>query len=117
MRPTLKQVLFGATVAVVASTGFLPLVSGYGTHLGQGVELGSWALVAHSVSSGFADRHDGVVWTVAALLNGLLFFVPGWAIYAVTRRRRPRLGAGLLVVWWLFYLASLFWLFPALDGP
>lgn len=117
MRATPKQVLIGATVAVIISTAFLPLVPGYGTDLGQGVELGSWTLVAHAVSSVFADQHHGVVWAVAALLNGLLFFVPGWAIYAATRRRRPGLGAGLLLVWCLFYLASLFWLFPALDGP
>ena len=92
------------------------MVSGYGTNLGQGVALGSWAIVAQATSSAFADQHDGVVWAVAALLNGLLFFVPGWLIYAAARRRRPRLGAGLLVAWCLFYLASLFWLFPALDG-
>lgn len=117
MRPTPKQVLIGATAAVVVSTAFLPLVPGYGTNLGQGVALGGRALVARAASSVFADQHHGVVWGVAALLNGLLFFVPGWAIYAVTRRKRPGLGAGLLVAWCLFYLASLFWLFPALDGP
>ncbi len=117
MRPTPKQLLIGTTGAVAAATGFLPTVSGYGTVLYQAVVLGSWGLVARSVSSGFADQHDGVVWAVATLLNGLVFFIPAWILYAVTWRRRPRLGAGLLMAWCLFYLASLFYLFPALDGP
>lgn len=117
MRATAKHVLAGTTGAVAASTGLLPLVSGYGTVLAQAVVLGSWSVVARLASSRFADQHDGAVWTVAGLINGLLFFVPASLIYIFTRKRRPRLGIGLLLLWCLFYLASLFYLFPASDGP
>lgn len=117
VRATPKAVLVGTTGAVAASTGFLALVSGYGTVLYQVVVLGSWGLVARVTSSRFADQHDGTVWSVAVLINGLLFFVPALLIYAGTRRKRRRLGVGLLLLWCLFYVASLFWLFPASDGP
>lgn len=117
MQPTPGKVLAGTTGAVVASTALLTSVTGYGTLLSQAVLLGSWSVVARLVSSRFADQHDGTVWGVAALVNSLLFFVPALVIYAVTRRKRPRLGVGLLLGWCLFYLASLFWLLPAGDGP
>lgn len=92
-------------------------MTGYGTLLAQAVVLWSWGVVARLASSRFADQHDLTVWGVAALVNSLLFFVPALVIYAVTRRKRPRLGVGLLLGWCLFCLASLFWLFPAADGP
>ena len=117
MRATPKTVLMGTTGAVAASTGLLALVSGYGTFLYQVVALASWEVVARATSSRFADQHDGAVWGTAVLINGLLFSVPALLIYALTRRKRRRLGVGLLLLWCLFYLASLFWLFPASDGP
>lgn len=117
MQVSTRKVLTGTTGAVAASTALLSLATGYGTLLSQAVVLGSWGVVARLVSSGFADQHDGIVWGVVALINSLLFLTPALAIYAVTRRKQPRLGAGLLLGWCLFYLASLFWLFPAGDGP
>lgn len=117
MRATLKHVLMVTTGTVVAAAALLPLVRGYGTALYQAVVLGSWGLVARLASPQFADRHDLVVWTVAALINGLLFLLPAVLIWILTRKRRARLGMGLLVAWSLFYLASLFFLFPAADGP
>jgi hypothetical protein len=117
MQATPRNVLAVTTGAVAASTALLPSVTGYGTLLSQAVVLGSWGVVARLVSSRFADQHDGAVWGVAVLVNGLLFFVPALVIYALTHRKRRRLGVGLLLGWCLLYLASLFWLFPAADGP
>jgi phosphotransferase system glucose/maltose/N-acetylglucosamine-specific IIC component len=117
MRSTPKQVLMGATGAVVASTAFLPSVTGYGTALYQAVALASWAIVARLVSSRFADQHDAVVWLVAIVVNGLFFFLPAWIAYAATRKKWPRGGIAILIAWCLFYLVSLFWLFPSSDGP
>jgi hypothetical protein len=117
MGSTPKQVLVGATGAVAASTALLPSVTGYGTALYQAVALVSWAIVARVVSSRFADQHDAVVWTVAVVVNGLFFFVPAWLAYAATRTRWPRVGIAMLIAWCLFYLAALFYLFPATDGP
>lgn len=111
------RVLWGTTGAIAASTALLPSVSGYGTTLSQTVILGSWTVVSHLVSPQFADQHDGAIWTVATFVNCLLFFVPAWLVFVTTRTRRPRLGAVLLLLWCGFYLASLFVLFPAIDGP
>jgi phosphotransferase system glucose/maltose/N-acetylglucosamine-specific IIC component len=117
MRSTPKWVLMGTTGAVVASTALLPSVTGYGTVLYQAVALASWAIVARLVSSSFADQRDAVVLMVAIVVNGIFFFLPAWTAYAATRRRCPRGGIAILIVWCLFYLASLFWLFPSSDGP
>lgn len=117
MRAALKRVLMGATGAVAASTALLPSLTCYGTVLCQSVALLSWAIVARVVSSGFADQHDAVVWIVAVVVNALFFFVPAWLAYAATRTRWPRVGVAILIAWCLFYLAALFYLFPASDGP
>lgn len=116
MGSTPKQILLGATGAVAASTALLPALTGYGTALYQAVALVSWAIVARVVSSRFADQHDAVVWIVAVVVNGLFFFAPAWLTYAATRTRWPRVGIAMLIAWCLFYLAALFYLFPATDG-
>ena len=102
---------------VIGSTLAVPFVAGYGTNLFQGVVLGAWSIVAALTSDAFANLHKFVVWLVAAALNVALFAVPAAGVVLVTRRRWPVAGTRLLVFWLLFYLASLFILFPATDGP
>jgi hypothetical protein len=95
----------------------MPLVSGYGTVLGQVVALGGWGLLA-SVSSGtFADQHHPFVWLVAAALNIALFSIVAVPTYFMLRRRAPRSYAILAVLWLALYVCCLFVLFPATDGP
>lgn len=117
MRDTPRNVLVVTTSAVAASTALLPSMSGHRTLLSQAVVLGSWGVVAWLVSSRFADQHDGAVWGIAVLINALLFLVPALVIYSVARRERRRLGVSLILGWGLLYLAALFWLFGATDGP
>ena len=102
---------------VLASTALLPSITGYGTVLFQVVVLGAWGIVAALTSGLFADLHHPVVWIVAAALNLLLFALPTTAIYFSTRTRWPLLGGCAIGAWLAFYLASLFALFPATDGP
>ena len=114
---TPTKVLLAAAGAVGASTGALPSVTGYGTVLFQVVALGAWGLVAAATSGMFADTHRPVVWSVAFLLNVLLFVVPAGLIRLASRKRWPIGSSITILAWCVFYLASLFWLFPATDGP
>jgi hypothetical protein len=107
-----------ATLGIVAaSTLLLPAITGYGTVLFQWITLGSWALVAKATSGAFADHHSAPVWTLAFVLNVGAFLIPAASVFAVIGRRSPRIYAVTLIGWTLFYLASLFVLFPATDGP
>ena len=114
---TLLRVTLAALLVVAASTALLPSISGYGTSLFQIVVLGGWSIVAAVTSGSFADLHHFPVWSVAAILNLGLFALPAFAIVLLTRKRRPLFGASLVAVWLVFYLACLFVLFPATDGP
>src|SRR4051812_24841071 len=114
---TPTKVLLAAAGAVGASTAVLPSVTGYGTILFQVVALGAWGLVAAVTSGMYAHTHHPVVWSVAFLLNVILFIVPAGLMWLTSRRRWP-IGSSLAILaWCTFYLASLFWLFPATDGP
>jgi len=110
-----RRVLIAAGVIGAASL-FLPLVRGYGTILFQFVVLGAWGIVA-SVSSGtFADQHHEIVWPIAVLVNVVLFLLPVLPVWLIGRRK-PNAASILLLLWCSFYLAALFVLFPAADGP
>lgn len=111
-----RALLLGA-VAVAASTALLPSIGGYGTTLFQVVVLGAWGILAAVTSGQYADVHHGPVWAIALLLNLVLFVVPAVLLWLVSRRRWPVACAALLIAWCLFYLLSLFLLFPATDGP
>ena len=116
--PLTPRVALVAGVSVVAlSTTALPSVTGYGTQLFQFVVLGAWAIVAAASSGMFADTHKAAVWTVALFANLLAFSVVAIPIWAVTRKWTPRAGTITLIAWTAFYLAALFVLFPATDGP
>jgi uncharacterized membrane protein len=92
-------------------------VTGYGTVLFQVVVLGACQIVAGLTSEEFADHHHGPVWFIALLLNLVLFFIPAVVAWLFLRRRAPALCSILLSGWCLFYVASLFMLFRATDGP
>ena len=104
-----------ATVALTTAT--LPYVTGYGTVLDQLVVLGALSLVAHFSSGPFAEHHHSVVWPVALALNLIAFLsiaIPLWAIF---RKRAPRVASLATICWLLFYVSMLYFLFPATNGP
>ncbi len=117
MRLLPERILLLTAGAVGASTALLPSVTGYGTILSQTVVLGAWGIVAALTSGKFADLHHGPVWSVAFILNLILFFVPALIVWIVLRKRSPKVCSSVILVWFVFYLASLFFLFPATDGP
>ena len=104
-------------LVVAASTAGLDAVRGYGTVMFQLVVLGAWSIVARLSSGMFADRHGGIVLFVALLVNITVFSLIGVPIWLSSRNRFPKWGTLLIVCWTLFYVASLFILFPATDGP
>ena len=111
------KVLIVAACMVGASTAPLLNVAGYGTILGQIVVLGAWFMVASITSGLYADTHHFVLWPVAVVLNLTLYLVPATGIWLAVRKRWPPWCSVVIVVWLMFYVASLFWLFPATDGP
>jgi hypothetical protein len=77
----------------------------------------AWDIVALATSGQFADTHHAVLWPVVALVNLSLFLIPAAAINLATRKHWPGCCSVATLAWCGFYLASLFWLFPATDGP
>jgi hypothetical protein len=112
-----KVVYLGGFAVVALSTVALPSVTGYGTVLSQLVVLGAWALLAAVTSGAFADQNHVFLWPIAAILNVVIFAVPGSVVFWLLRRRAPQLCIVILGGWLIFYIASLFLLFPATDGP
>jgi hypothetical protein len=111
------RVLWVATGVVGASTALLPWVTGYGTILFQVVVLGAWGAVAAMTSGPYADTHHGPLWLIALLLNVVLFLIPAGIVWLVSRKRWQSFCSGTIALWCCFYLASLFFLFQATDGP
>jgi hypothetical protein len=116
MKSADKAIITSGAIAA-ASTAGLAGVRGYGTVLFQTVVLGAWSIVAHFTSDLFADQHHGIVWIVALLLNTLGFAIVGMPIWLISRSRLPKSGPVLLICWTVLYLAMLFIVFPATDGP
>ncbi|MGH9716799.1 MAG: hypothetical protein ACRD4R_08760 [Candidatus Acidiferrales bacterium] len=111
------QAIATSGLVVAASTAGLAAVRGYGTVLFQLVVLGAWSIVAHITSGLFADHHQGIVWTIAFLLNALGFAIVGVPLWLVSRNRSTRWGPLFIICWTITYLVMLFILFPATDGP
>jgi hypothetical protein len=111
------KVLLAAAATVSLTTATLPSITGYGTNLFKAVVLGAWSIVAHLSSGLFADRHNGVLWSVALILNMLLFLMIAIPLWAVFRNRAPRIASAATIGWLLFCLSMLYFLFPATDGP
>jgi hypothetical protein len=112
-----KHLFLGSLACVGVSTAALAGVTGYGTALSQIVVLGSWSLVALVTSGAFADQHQAILWIVTFVLNITVFGVPASIAVWLLRARAPVWCAVILISWLLLYLASLFVLFPATDGP
>lgn len=117
MAVTPDRTFVASLAAVAASTLALPWIYGYGTVLFQIVVLGAWSLLAKMSSQIYADRHHAPLWMIALIFNVLLYAIPAAAIWALTRTRWPRFSVYAVLSWGAFYLASLFVLFPATDGP
>jgi hypothetical protein len=104
-------------LVVAASTAGLAAVRGYGTVMFQLVVLGAWSIVARLSSGLFADRHQGIVWLVAVVVNITVFSLIGIPVWLFSRNRLRKWGTLVIVCWTVFYVAMLFILFPATDGP
>jgi hypothetical protein len=111
------RVLVSSGAAVALTTAAFRHVTGYGTILFQALAFGAWGIVAHFSSGNFADLHHGFVWSVALLLNMIVFLLVVIPIHAFSRSRAPKLGSFLIVCWSILHIAMLFFLFPAIDGP
>jgi hypothetical protein len=103
-------------IAALSTVG-MPYIEGYGTVLAQVVGLGAWALVAAASSGIFADQHHQFIWPIAASLNVILYSVVATPVYFLLRRRAPKVLLVFLLLWLTFYVACLYVLFPATDGP
>lgn len=114
---TTDLVLIGSAAVVGTTTAVFPQVTGYGTIPFQLVLFSAWRIVALLSSDRFADLHHGVLYLVAFLVNLAVFFLIATPIWVLCRNRFSRLGSVLLLSWLLFYIACLFFLFPATDGP
>lgn len=114
---TANHTLVLGAVAVAASTVVLPWVGGYGTVLFQVVVLEAWRLLSAVTSDQYADLHHGPLWMIALALNVTLFLVPAAVVWFAMRHRWPKSCATAIIGWCALYLASLFFLFPATDGP
>jgi hypothetical protein len=106
-----------ASVAVAASTAAFPSVSGYGTVLFQLVVFTAWALLERATSGTYAAQHHGVLWIIAAIVNVVAFWILAVPLWALLRRHSQVIAFLALTGFWAVYIASLFWLFPATDGP
>jgi hypothetical protein len=70
------------------------------------------------LSSGiFADQPHGLLWMVALLFNMLCFGIVALPVWLISRKRWPTPGTLLILGWMSLYVAMLFLLFPAMDGP
>jgi hypothetical protein len=112
-----KATLWATTAVVGAATLVCPFLSGYGTVLGQIVGLGGYILLEALLTTEMAEKHIPLIWVVAIVINVGLYFVPALELLHATRKRWPTACVTLLIAWCLFYLACLFVLFPATDGP
>jgi hypothetical protein len=113
----LRRTFLVTTGLVAASTLLFPLVGGYGTVLFQLITLNAWIAVANMTSQQFADYHHGAVIAVALVLNLAGFMVVAVPIWLLRKKMSPLVGSTVLIVWGLMYLACLFVLFRATDGP
>jgi hypothetical protein len=115
LHPT--KVLLAAACMVGASTAALPSVTGYGTIVFQIVAFSAWDIAVSITSGRYVDRHHALLWSVALILNLALFLIPATGIWFAARKRWSVACSVAILAWCMFYLASLFWLFPATDGP
>jgi hypothetical protein len=111
------KVFITSSLLVAGSTVGFPYVTGYGTKLFQFIVLNAWSVIAHWSSGRFADQHHCVVWVVAFLLNMVCFALIAVPLWLLTRKGLPEWYTFVNFCWTVFYIAMLFLLFPATDGP
>jgi hypothetical protein len=114
---TPDKTFIGSETALALTTLTFPFVTGYGTVLFQVVDLGAWGIVARLTSGQFADLHHNAVWSVALVLNLAAFSLIAIPVWALFRSRAPRVSSIAVIVWCALYVALLFVLVPATDGP
>ena len=114
---TPDKTLIGSETAVALTTLTFPFVTGYGTVLYQVVVLGAWGIVARLTSGQFADLHHSALWSVALVLNLVAFSLIAIPVWALLRSRAPRISSIAVIFWCALYVALLFVLVPATDGP
>ena len=105
------------SIVVAASTAALPNVRGYGTVTFQMVVFTAWMLLERATSGDYAAQHDGVRWIITTVVNVVAFWALAVPVWIVLRTRSRFVAATALVAVCAFYLAALFWLVPATDGP
>jgi hypothetical protein len=111
------KVFLSCSAVVAVSTVGLPYVMGYGTVLDQLVVFGAWAIIARLSSGMFVEHHHGYLWAVAFLLNMIGFCVVAVPLWLLSRYRLLKWGLFLSICWTAFWVAMLFLLFPATNGP
>jgi hypothetical protein len=112
---SLDFILAALSVLIAVTTFWFPSVTGYGTQLFQLIAFTAWALVEKASSGRYADTHHVPVWATAAVLNVVVFWSVALPLWALSRR--PFIGMVALMFFAALYIGSLFWLFPATDGP
>lgn len=117
VNPQVSRTLMVTAVLVALSSTLLFLMPGYATVLSQFLTLNAWGIVSGVMSQEFADTHRGPIWTIATILSLLAFLIPATAIWLVFRSRQSPAGIFAIIGWFVLYLGSLFFLFPASDGP
>jgi hypothetical protein len=95
----------------------MPSVTGWGMKQFQLVVFNALFIVGKVTSEEYAESHLLWTWIVSGILDLVLFSVVAIPIWLLTRKRFARVGIALLICWTVFYLATLFVLFPATDGP
>jgi hypothetical protein len=116
-RGSLGMYALVAVAAVAISALFLPGVTGYGTRWFQVVTLYGWHFAQKLTSSDFVYGHRYFGWVAAGIVSTALFAIPTFIVWLICRSRWSSGGRWLIAIWCAFYLACLFALFPATEGP
>ncbi|MCI0355798.1 MAG: hypothetical protein L0099_12270, partial [Acidobacteria bacterium] len=105
--------LVGALASLVESH----IVEGYGNILHVSAWYWSWGLVAQFLGGSFANEHKWVIDLITAFMHGLALLAAAQVTHYFLGRYSPRVRlAGLALVIGLF-LAFMFFLGRATDGP
>lgn len=113
----LRRAFVVTVLLVLCSSFLLANLPGYGTLLSQFLVLSGWGLISALTSPQFADTHPDWALLAAALLNTIVFVIPALLIRLLFRSRNALHGVSAMIIWLLVYMACVFLLFPARDGP
>ena len=87
------------------------------TNLAMVVILGAHSLLTLFVTEQFLQKNMWVVMLGTAAINGVIFAGLVFPFWMILRRERATLCSVLIVTVLAVYLALMFFLFPATDGP